>query len=360
MRILHVITSLRTGGAERLLVGLIPRLTKMGHEVDLLIFDGSDTPLKKEAEKAGIEIHSLSRGYIQMWNPLHIGKLRSFIKKGNYDVVHTHNTPAQIMGALACGRNGISLVTTEHNSTNHRRSWSLLRGLDKWMYGKYDRIVCVSDSTRGNLVEYIKHVGDKITVIPNGIDAEQFTDAAEPAGVPDAVGRKVVLMVSAFRLQKDHLTLFNAMKLLPYNYEAWLAGDGVMLNDRVKQVKSMRLTDRVKFLGARDDIPALLKKADVAVLSSHYEGMPVSALEAMSSGTPFIASDVDGLREIVAGAGILFPEGDSEALSREILRVCEDEDYARTVASRCVDRSRQYDIELTARKYLEVYENLRM
>ena len=118
------------------------------------------------------------------------------------------------------------------------------------------------------------------------------------------------------------------------------------------------IEDRVHFLGARSDVPDILEKCDVAVLSSHWEGFGLSAVEAMASGCPLIASDVGGLRDVVKGAGILFPQGDDKELAEKIQWLCEHPDEYQAVAKRCQERAQQYDISVMAEKYLQLYNSL--
>lgn len=112
MRVLHIITSLRIGGAEHLLVELLPRLRQRGIDVELLLFDGTRTSFYEQLKHRGIQIYSLGKGIQAMHNPLLIFKLRKFLKK-RYDVIHTHNTPCQVADShsrlevpIAAGDNG--------------------------------------------------------------------------------------------------------------------------------------------------------------------------------------------------------------------------------------------------------------
>lgn len=94
MKILHVITSLRTGGAEKLMVDLLPRLKAKGFDVDLLLFDGTDTPFRREIEAKGIRVFDMGVGG-SVYSPAKLFKLLTYLKK--YDVVHTHNTACQLL-----------------------------------------------------------------------------------------------------------------------------------------------------------------------------------------------------------------------------------------------------------------------
>lgn len=349
MRILHVITSLRTGGAEKLMVDLLPRMKAMGHDVALCVFDGVRTPFYAELESQGVQVIPLGHS---VYSPFHIGKLVKWMRK--YDIVHAHNTACQYYVAVASLFATCKIITTEHNTSNRRRNvwW---RMLDRWMYGRYEKVVCISELTKKNLIQHIgESFEDNCVIIYNGIDLKTYS------GFPSShiTNKKKVLMVSAFRAQKDQKTLIKAMKELPSDYVLKLAGGGeVRLIDECKQlVQELQLDERVEFMGVRTDVPSLLAESDVVVLSSHYEGLSLSSLEGMASGKPFIASDVEGLHDVVGGYGVLFPHKDVTALAHEIQHLCEDAAYAEDIVARCQKRVKMFDIEVMVQKYLQLYK----
>ena len=353
MKVLHVITSLRTGGAEHLMVDLLPQLRELGNEVELLVFDGTHTAFFDELEQKGIKIHSLGTGG-NVYHPRNIFKLMKFV--GKYDIIHTHNTACQLFVPIAkilkCSK--AKLVTTEHNANNRRRGKWFLKPIDKWMYGRYGKIICIANQTYHNLVQYIGYKS-KTLVIYNGVETEKFI-----MSIKDITSSTnfVVTMVSAFRDQKDQDTLVRAIKELPDNYRLQLAGDGVRRPIVEALVKTLGITERVDFLGIRTDIPEILKQSDIVVLSSHWEGLSLSSIEGMASGRPFIASDVDGLHEIVKDAGILFPHGDYKQLAKEIRQLCNNPVHYNVVARECQERAKQFDISIMAEKYNELYKSL--
>ena len=360
MRILHIITSLRTGGAERLVTELALRHGTAGDQVEVLLFDGSRTPLVEELEKCGIPVHALGMGPRAMYNPFLLPKLVRFLRKHAFDIVHTHNTSCQILTALAPVRFGI---TTEHGSQNRRRNWPWFKPIDRWMYGRYQKIVCVGEETRKTLSAWLNRpeLDKRMTVIHNGIDPTSIAAATPAEDLARQDGYKV-LMVSAFRPEKDQQTLIRAISMLPKTYHLFLAGGAETPENR--QVLEACLTlakeqqDRITFLGIRTDIPALLAAADVIVLSSRHEGMSLSVLEAMAAAKPVVASDVPGLSDLVGGAGVLVPPGDPEALARTIQDICENPGQAREIGRRCQERAQKYDIDETARLYRQLYRKM--
>ena len=354
MRILHVITSLQTGGAEHLLVDLLPRLRAGGrHNVDLLLFSGERTPFMSELESKGIKIFKLTEGG-NVYNPLNILRMIRYVVQ--YDIIHTHNTACQLFTPIArmMSFTRKPLVTTEHSSNNRRRTKWWCKPIDRWMYNRYAAVVCIADKPRRNLENYI---GKKpnICTIPNGVDTQRFFRP-----VKDITGQDkfVITMVAGLRKEKDHETVLKAMTHLPDNYSLQLVGGGEKEAALKALTSQLGLENRVSFLGVRLDVPDILEQSDIVVLSSHWEGLSLSSIEGMASGRPFIASDVDGLREVVGGVGELFPHGDDVDLSTIIRRLCEHPEEYRDVATRCQEAAQHYDISVMVKKYLDLYSRL--
>lgn len=352
MKILHVITSLRTGGAEKLMVDLLPRLRDKGNEMELLLFDGTHTPFYNELNKYGIKIHHLGIGG-NVYNPLNIFRLIKYIKR--FDIVHTHNTACQYYVPIAkiLSRAKCQLFTTEHNTFNRRRNLFGWKYLDRFIYGRYKSIISISDKATKNLKNFI---GEKYNIITveNGVDISRFTNLSSPDFSKDGI---IITMIAGFRPQKDQDTLIRAMSLLPNEFKLWLVGDGERRSVLEELTTSLNLSDRVKFWGIRSDIPQILEKSHIVVLSSHWEGLSLSSIEGMASGRPFIASNVDGLREIVRGYGILFPHQDAKALAKEIKLLCESRAKYDHVAKTCQEKAKQFDINIMVKKYNNLYLN---
>lgn len=366
MKILQVITSLQTGGAETLVVNLVPRLKAMGHEVDVCVFNGVETPLMKRLEKEnpGIRIWKLGHGY---YNLLYIMKLARIMRK--YDIVHTHNSSPQLFVAIASLLCSVELCSTEHNTSNRKRGWKWYAPVESWMYGRYDHIICISAIAEKKLREYMggewlcpeSKKYHKISTINNGVDVEAIHKAVADDKLVKAKGnRTAVLMVAGFRDAKDQDTIVRALSRLNRNsFEVWFAGIGGREATVQGLAESLGVADRVRFLGMRTDVPNVLKAADIIVMSSHWEGLSLSNIEGMSAGKPFIASDVNGLREVTNDYGLLFPECNDETLAKEIQRLADDHIFYKFIADRCYRRAMQYDITDTAEKYEETYRMLK-
>lgn len=365
MRILQVITSLEMGGAETLVVNLILRLQALGYTVDLCVFNGIDTPLmqKLKRESPNTTIYTLGRG---VYNPFYILKLAKIMR--GYDIIHTHNSSPQLFVAIANLFTRRKLVSTEHNTSNRKRNWKWYAPIESWMYRQYGHIICISEIAEMKLRDYMggdwlnkeSSIYNKISTINNGVDVKAISNT-----LPDAEllslkkDRKAILMVAGFRNQKDQNTVVKALNLLDKEkFEVWFAGIGDRMGDVKQLALSLGVANNVKFLGLRTDIPNVLKAADVIVMSSHWEGLSLSNVEGMSAHKPFIASNVNGLREVTEGYGILFPHEDTDTLAKEINRLAEDENYYKEIASRCFDRALQFDINKTVDGYEKIYQTL--
>lgn len=356
MRVLHIINTLRTGGAEKLLVDLLPRLKERGVDVELAVFDGTSTTFLTQIEDANICVHKLSVGN-GSYNLRNLWYLKKLVRKRKYEILHSHNTSPQFFTALLKSLTSAKLITTEHSTSNRRRNKWYFRPIDCWMYHKYDRIICISNQAENLLRDHISGNPDKLLTIYNGIDVSRYHNALPMFVNKD--GKFIVCMVAGFRYQKDHETAIRAISHLDKNkYILWLVGDGERRPIIEDLIRELGLEEIVKLLGIRNDVPSILRSVDVVLQSSHIEGFGLAAVEGMAAGKPVIASEVPGLAEVVRDAGVLFTHGDDLALAKEIEMLYNDRHYYDDVARRCYKRSSNYDINHVAEEYENIYNCL--
>ena len=355
MRILHVITSLRIGGAEKLMVDLLPRLKEKGHQVDLLLFDGVDTQFKSQLQGCGVNIISCGMGR-SVYHPANILKLRKLMTQ--YDVIHTHNYAPQIYAAIASIGKSVRLVTTEHASSNRRRKYRWFSMIDRWMYRRYSTVICIADKTLENLKDFVGNNVADMLVINNGVDVNRFASANPSAELEKLAPKsRKIIMVAGFRWEKDQDTIIRALNLLPDRFHLFLVGDGVRRAELEKLANVENVSKRVHFMGIKSNVPELLHAADYVVMSSHFEGLSLSSVEGMSVGKPFLASDVDGLREVATNVGVLFPHQDAQALAKAIIQLELSPTEYEKVSMACFKHAAMYDISLMAEQYNNVYLN---
>ncbi|QDU56445.1 glycosyltransferase [Aeoliella mucimassa] len=322
LRTLFCVTSMPVGGAETLLVNLIRRLdrSKIAPEICCLKQPG---PLGDEMA-AEVPVHS---GLIHhKLDVLVLNRMTRLLRERQIDAVVTVGAGDKMFwGRLAAKRAGVPVVCSALHSTG----WPDGVGrLNRLLTPLTDAFIAVAAPHGRHLIEGEKFPASKVVVIPNGVDTARFAPGAETNQLRSELGipatSPVGIIVAALRPEKNHeLYLEVAARVTKQIPEAvfLVVGDGpqrVQLKERAEQLE---LGDSVRFLGTRSDIPSLLNLADVNVLTSHNEANPVSILEAMSTGTPTVASNVGSVSEsVVEGkTGYLAPAGDAEVLSERVL-----------------------------------------
>lgn len=357
MKVLQIIDSLQVGGAEKLLIETVPKLVEKGFEVDVLLLNGIRTPFYNELESMNnCNIYSLGRSY---YNPLYILKMIPFLKK--YDLVHVHLFPAQYLAVFAklFVKNNVKLFFTEHSTSNRRLSTSGLRFMEKWIYSKYSKITCITKEVKQNLIDKLSLDKEKLIVIQNGINLEKINEANKNNRVDFGFLKddRIIIMVAGFRIEKDQDTLIKTMSLIAKNYKLLLIGDGQRRIILENLIKKEQLEDRVFLLGIRSDIFSLYKMCNIAVLSSHWEGFGLAAVEAMACGIPTIASNVDGLAQVVEDGGVLFEKGNTFDLKTKI-EMLEDTTYYSTIIESGLKKAQDYSLDFMVEKLINIYKSV--
>lgn len=359
MRILHIIDDMAMGGANALLVDLAPAQMREGHNVDILqLIESKDKTLTNKLAGTGVNVISLKKNG-SFYSPIFIFKIIPILKK--YDIVHVHLFPALYWAGFAklLSYSKTPFVYTEHSTSNKRRNKPVLLAVDKFVYSNcYKEIIACSDKA----LETYKSVFPNVNTctIPNGVDISKNINAT-PYSKQNLVGIDVecfvTTMIARFASMKRQDTVVEAISKLPSNFHAvFVGGDGGELQ-RVKDlVKSLDVVDRIHFLGIRPDVPQILKSSDVVIMASDYEGLSLSSIEGMASGRPFVASNVNGLREVVSGAGELFENKNPDALADILRRLQSDNAFYNEVVHKCQMRAKLFDIKACSQSYLEIYK----
>lgn len=282
MKVLHVINSLRMGGAEKLIVETFPKMAKAGIEVDLLLLHQEETPLLHELRELNCckIIQTDSKSVYSLRNVIWILRCLK-----DYDLVHAHLFPSNYFLALAkkISFSSIPILFTEHSTSNRRFRNKWLKLLNKGFYQIFQKIICITEEVKSAVQKHVGISNEKLAVIHNGISFEKFDQAfpMDRANLgPELKDSDFLLIqVSSFRPPKDQATVIRALKLLPEHVKLLLVGEGPLKEESEALVRQLNLKKRVKFLGLRTDVPQLLKTADLAVLSSYYEGLSLASVE---------------------------------------------------------------------------------
>lgn len=365
MRILQIINSLGTGGAEKLLLDTIPLYREKGIEMDILVFWDNNLPFitaLKALNCCKVIVLKYSENYKDIYSISHIWKLRKYLKE--YDIAHVHLFPAQyftVLANISIG-NKCNLIFTEHSTFNTRMASIIFSKIDRCIYKGFKKLVAITDDVNLVLQQYLNSNIDKIITIENGVDLPKVKKAI-PLKLNELLplfknDQKLLIQVGGFRVQKDQDTVIKALKFLPDNFHLLLVGDGERKSILEALVVEIGLENRVHFLGIRKDVFAILKVVDYVVVSSHWEGFGLAAVEGMAASRPVIASDVKGLKEVVGGAGVLFEQGNSEELAKILLKLLNDKKMYELVSKACELRAAQYDIHKMIDKHIALYESI--
>ena len=316
------------GGAHVHVLDLACRAQADGHEVEVLV--GGDGPYSSLLRSKGLQVVNL-RWLIRPIRP-HIDALAVLevwqaLKSFAPDVVHTHSTKAGLVGRMAAWFAGIPAIFTAHGwaftEGVAERSRRLARFLERHAARISAAIICVSEYDRKLAIDLGVGNKDILIKIHNGVLNIPADLCANHAGG----GYVKIVSVARLDAPKDHALLIDALATI--NDMAWqleLIGDGPLTESIRARARAYGLGERVRFSGLCNDVPKRLSKADLSVLTSSFEGFPLSILEAMRASLPVIASNVGGVPESVVDGttGFLVPKGDKEALVDRLRRLLGD------------------------------------
>ncbi len=324
MRVAYVITrSDDLGGAQVHVRDLTNALAEHGHES--AVFAGAEGILAEQLRSAGVPFFSLrhlKRSITPLGDIRAVLELRRKLSEYRPDLISTHCSKAGLLGRLAGRWLGVPTLFTAHGwrfplYSGSVRRW-ITRAAERTIGPLSTGIVTVCESDRDLAIRERIAPADVITTIHNAMPDIGEDLRADPGRNPESVR---LVMVARFVPQKDHLSLVRALaNVTDLGWQLDLIGSG-QLETRVRQeAERMGLGQRIAFLGFQRDVPRLLARSNVFVLSSRWEGLPRSILEAMRAGLPVIASDVGGVREAVVEGetGFLIPRGDAATLQERL------------------------------------------
>ena len=313
-----MIQELGTGGAERILVSAYRGAREAGHEVFVAAAPG---PLAKELDG---EPYPLPLVHRKPWRvPAAALAVRRAVGATRPDVVHAHNPTMALAAGLATRRGSRppSLVN--------------IHGVPEKDWPSAVRLVRLSGLAPvacgpGVAAALAEHGCTPLATVPNAVGPAPPPAGRKHLGLEP--GERLVLTVGRLVEQKNHGLAIRALARVPDAVLA-IAGDGPLRPSLERVAAEEGVNGRVRFLGVRPDVRALMGDADAIVLSSRWEGLPLSALEALASGTPLVATDVRGLRELVTDGqdALLVPE-EPEALAAALGRVLDDSELAARLA----------------------------
>jgi glycosyltransferase involved in cell wall biosynthesis len=361
MKILYLITRSEVGGAQTHLVDLLGGFKP--HFEQVVVAGGSDGEqswLPAALRELDIPFRT-SRHLIQPINPRSDCKalieIIRVVRAEKPDLIHAHTSKAGVLGRLAARVTGVPAVFTAH-------TWSFAEGTSlKWralgLPGERvaarwtKRIITVSDANRRMALERRVGSAEKLVTVHNGIrDDENRADPASGSPV-------TLVMVARFSSQKDHATLLSALAGIHSPYRLLLVGDGPTMPAMQAEAARLGLQDRVVFLGARTEVSAILSQCHALLLTTNWEGFPITILEAMRAGLPVIATDTGGIAEAVVHekTGLLVGPRNVDAVRNAVVRLLESAELRARLGSAGRTRyEEEFGLSTMLRRTLGVYE----
>ncbi|GAB6195207.1 glycosyltransferase [Lysobacter xanthus] len=334
LRVLHFVTGGFSGGATQVAIALV-NAHRNGTDIEPLLVlrrkRRGDPARIEELRAAGVPLEVVT-GATHLATVLALARL---CRRWKPDVLVAHGFSEHLWGRYAGLLAGVpALVHVEHNTRERYTGWR--RAQTRWLARRTARIVGCSEGVREALLA-MGMPADRTIAIPNGIRTAPF-DAAPSHPLPSRVPG--IAMVARYSKQKDHATLVRAVRLLhdrglapPVLFAG--AGKPTHRGPIEALVRELGLEAQVTFLGLHRDVPGLLMGHRIAVLSTHYEGMPLALIEGMAAGCAVVGSAVPGVRETLRDGvdGLLVRESDPVALADALERLLRDDALAMSLAA---------------------------
>ncbi len=372
IRILYMIDALGFGGAERQLVRFLQHLNRDRYDPSVCALSVRQGNVNADdIRQSGLDVN-LVRVH-RLLDPLGFLRLKRHLRARRPALVHTHLDFSATLGGTACRKLGIPHITTLHTLGDPPRGTRALwrqRLLYRVLSRSCDQIIAVSQSVREHHLKRSNLDPGKIVTVHNGIDLQQFarqsqTDreaARRSFNIPfDA---PLITTVAVLRPAKGIQHLIEAMptmaKALPA-IRVLVVGSGPNELMLKAQATALGVADRITFAGHRDDVPHLLTASDLFVLPTLRDSLPTVIIEAMAAGTPVVASDVDGVAEMIEDGvtGLLVPPSNPSKLADACLRLLNQPNLSSSIAHaarRAADQ--RFDIDVHIRRVTEIYEEL--
>lgn len=359
-RLLYVVTLAEVGGAQSYVRDL---LSATREEFEVAVAAYGEGPVKTAAEELGVTFVSLRhvrRPLSLVQDPLGLLELYRLFRRLRPDIVHLNSSKAGVLGRIAAWLARVPVCIF----TAHGWAFKATAGASARLYLWADRavrpmttmVVCVSGLEFRAGLEARVCTAERATVIRNGVEISGYVRR------PLTEGATQIVSVGRLAEPKDFATLVSALSLLPAGQARLrVLGAGPLREQLEAQIRELALSDAVELIGEVADVRPYLREADLFVLSSRSEAMPLSVLEAMAAGLPVVASDVGGLSEVVVEGetGFLVPAGDPVELAGLLGRLVEDPELRERLGEAGHRRAQSsFSLERWRDEHLALYRSL--
>jgi len=342
---MHLVNSLVVGGAERVVTMLATHADRSRFEVIPCAIRASG-PLEEDLRAASIHYEILGIRRRSIANPMFLADVRRLLveivetaRRFRVDIIHAHLTENTLLAVLAARRlEHLKVCATVHSvvfspqrGPLSLRGWLKRTAIER-IFCRADRIIAVSREVAQAVQATSKVPLERITTIPNGVEPNPYHTERDRFALRKSLNlplnRPIVASVGRLIHLKGYQHLEAALALIPSERRplALIIGDGPDRNQLEARAIALGLSEDIRFLGYRRDVPAVLAASDLFVLPSLWEGLPLALLEAMSAGLPVVATSVGGNAEVLeeGKSGLLVPPRNETALARAMSRLLEN------------------------------------
>lgn len=356
IRVFHVLPNLSVGGGEKLAIDICSFLDKDSFNCTIVsLYKSQETIYEQLAKENNIEIIFLDKKKGIDLNV--IIQLISIFKKYKPDIIHTHLYVMSYVLPAAIFCNIKNIIHTVHSVANKE----LRKPVRRIMYIAYKVFsvtpVAISSYIKDTIHKEYRIDNQYIKCIYNGVDTFRFKNKR------DIKNKQIIelIHVGKFRKEKNHKLLIESFKLVSEeidNIQLKLVGDGELRGEIEELVEKLEIKSKVIFRGIQKDIAQELKKSDIFVLSSDWEGIPLSVIEAMAAKLPIISTKAGGVVDIVNNneVGFLVEIGDKKGLANAIIKLSNDYEMRERFANEAVKQAKKYDIRNKVKEYEELYK----
>jgi glycosyltransferase involved in cell wall biosynthesis len=369
-RLLQVIPSFDQAGAEKQLCLLAAGLPRDRFETHVVALTRGG-PMAVALDDAGVPWDVIGKRF--RFDPRALVKLKRYIARLKPDVVHTWMLAANAYGVVASAAAGVKHIVCAHRCVDPWKGRLDLM-VDRYVARHCRRVVVNSPGVRDFYVA--KGLpADRIVIIPNGVrplppPTRTREELLAELGLPE--GTRLVGNIGRLWPQKrtkDAIWAADLLKVVRDDVHMVVIGDGPLRDRIIRYRDQVEIRDRVHLLGHRDDVANILPHLDVLLSASGYEGQSNVILEAMTAGVPVVATDIPGNRDLIASdrpllaesgrTGILVPLGDRAAMAREVNRLLDNPDLAKSLAAASRERVEQeFSVERMIERHVALYGEL--
>ncbi len=371
LNILFVIPQLEKGGSETLVYNIASLLDRKLFDVSLAYFHYYGNEIFRSAfQEQSIRLHHIPRNRSADFSAMRI--MARIIRENDIHIVNAHHFVSMVYSFYACKfAHSRGLVYTEHSSWEVKKMPLKWRVMGRLLLRNLDCVMGISDDVTQTLKSIFHLLDENTLTIRNGVDLDTQAGMRDTREIRNEFGladnTKVIAMVANFRKVKNHVMLLQGFRELLRNFEnvkLLLIGQGTdddlenSEDDVRSYLKDYDLHEKVILTGHRSDVSNLLSIADVFCLTSFEEGLPISMLEAMSSGLPVVGTNVPGIRDVIIHGknGFLVELSDYMALKDSLLKILTNEQLSRRYGqeSRKIVQA-SYSMSECVRRYQELF-----